>query len=126
MLFRSKDRELGIIMGVAMITNLLVAALAGVIIPLIQKRVGIDPAIAGGVVLTTVTDVIGFLTFLGLAPLFLLTCPPPPASPCRSCITAPYVSQPTWLSSPQKTVTVFIAAGNVVLSILILCRTRVN
>lgn len=68
-----KDRELGIIMGVAMITNLLVAALAGVIIPLIQKRVGIDPAIAGGVVLTTVTDVIGFLTFLGLATLFLLT-----------------------------------------------------
>ena len=67
------DRSLGIIIGVAMLANLTVAALAGVIIPLIQKRFGIDPAIAGGVVLTTVTDVVGFMTFLGLATLFLLT-----------------------------------------------------
>ena len=67
------DWSLGIIIGIAMLANLTVAALAGVIIPLIQKRFGIDPAIAGGVVLTTVTDVVGFMTFLGLATLFLLS-----------------------------------------------------
>ena len=69
------DRSLGIIIGIALLANLTVAALAGVIIPLIQKRFGIDPAIAGGVVLTTVTDVVGFMTFLGLATLFLLSPP---------------------------------------------------
>ena len=67
--------SVGIIIGVAMLANLIVAALAGVIIPLIQKRFGIDPAIAGGVVLTTVTDVVGYMTFLGLATLFLLSPP---------------------------------------------------
>jgi len=72
-IFWFHDRSLGIIIGIAMLANLSVAALAGVIIPLIQKRFGIDPAIAGGVVLTTVTDVVGFMTFLGLATLFLLS-----------------------------------------------------
>ena len=52
--------------------NLLNAALAGVLVPLTLKRLNIDPALAGGVVLTTFTDVIGFLTFLGLATLILL------------------------------------------------------
>jgi len=47
------------------------AALAGATIPLTLKRMNIDPAIAGGVILTTVTDVIGFFSFLGLATLFL-------------------------------------------------------
>jgi magnesium transporter len=68
-----EDWPLGIIIGLAMIANLIVAALAGAVIPLALKRFGIDPAIAGGVILTTVTDVIGFATFLGLATIFLLT-----------------------------------------------------
>ena len=55
-----------------MIINMVVAALAGALIPLTLKRIGVDPAIAGGVLLTTVTDVVGFMTFLGLATLFLL------------------------------------------------------
>ena len=55
-----------------MIINLVIAALAGAMIPFILKHYGIDPAIAGGVILTTVTDVIGFMTFLGLATIFLI------------------------------------------------------
>ena len=66
------DFALGLIIGVAMIINLLVAALAGALIPVVLKRYGIDPAIAGGVILTTVTDVVGFMTFLGLATIFLI------------------------------------------------------
>ena len=66
------DRGLGLIIGLAMVINLVVAALAGTAIPLVLKRMGIDPAIAGGVILITVTDVVGFMTFLGLATIFLL------------------------------------------------------
>lgn len=55
------------IIAAAMLINLVVAALAGATIPLMLKRMGIDPALAGGVLLTTITDVIGFLAFLGLA-----------------------------------------------------------
>ena len=66
------DFSLGLIIGVAMIINLLVAALAGALIPVVLKRYAIDPAIAGGVILTTVTDVVGFMTFLGLATVFLI------------------------------------------------------
>ena len=55
-----------------MIINLVIAALAGTVIPLVLKRLGVDPAIAGGVILITVTDVVGFMTFLGLATIFLL------------------------------------------------------
>ena len=65
------DLNLGIIIAVAMIMNLLIAALAGVLIPVILRKMGIDPALAGGVVLTTVTDVAGFMLFLGLATIFL-------------------------------------------------------
>ena len=65
------DYLLGSIIAAAMMINLIVAALAGATIPLLLKRMGIDPALAGGVVLTTVTDVIGFLAFLGLAALAL-------------------------------------------------------
>jgi magnesium transporter len=60
------------ILGVAMILNLLAAALSGVAIPLLLHRWGIDPALSGAVILTTITDIIGFLSFLGLATLFLL------------------------------------------------------
>ena len=63
---------ISIIIGVAMILNLLAAAVAGVAIPLLLHRWGIDPALSGAVILTTVTDIIGFLSFLGLASLFLL------------------------------------------------------
>ena len=66
------DVSLGAVIGGAMIINLFVAALAGVLVPLLLKRMSIDPALAGGVVVTTVTDVVGFLSFLGLATLVLL------------------------------------------------------
>ncbi|HHI94035.1 MAG TPA: magnesium transporter [Gammaproteobacteria bacterium] len=65
------DVQLGGIIAAAMLINLVVAAMAGATIPLLLKQVGIDPALAGGVLLTTVTDVIGFLAFLGLAALLL-------------------------------------------------------
>jgi magnesium transporter len=66
------DAKLGGVIGAAMLINLVVAALAGVFVPLALKRMNIDPALAGGVVLTTFTDVVGFLSFLGLGTLVLL------------------------------------------------------
>jgi len=63
---------LGVVMGIAIIINLVVGALAGALIPVILKRMSIDPALAGGVVLTTVTDVIGILAFIGLGSYLLL------------------------------------------------------
>jgi magnesium transporter len=63
---------IGGIIATAILLNLLCAAVAGVLIPLVMQRVGIDPALAGSVVLTTVTDVVGFFAFLGLATLILL------------------------------------------------------
>jgi magnesium transporter len=70
--FWFKDYRLGAIIAAALLINLIVAAFAGATIPLLLKRLGVDPALAGGVVLTTVTDVIGFLAFLGLAALTLV------------------------------------------------------
>ncbi len=64
--------ELGLVMGIAIIVNLFVGALAGALIPVVLKRMSIDPALAGGVVLTTITDVIGILAFIGLASYLLL------------------------------------------------------
>jgi len=64
--------ELGVVFGAAMIINMVAAALAGVLVPIGLDRFGVDPAIASGVFVTTVTDVIGFLAFLGLAALLLL------------------------------------------------------
>ncbi len=66
------DWRIGGIIGAAMIINLVVAALAGYSIPLILKQLRVDPALAGGVVLTTVTDVVGYMAFLGLGAIFLL------------------------------------------------------
>jgi magnesium transporter len=63
---------IALVIGAAMIINLMAAAVCGVVIPLVLKRFGIDPALSGAVILTTVTDVIGFMSFLGLATLFLL------------------------------------------------------
>jgi len=66
------NSALALVIGCAIIINLFVAALSGATIPLILKRLGADPALAGSVVLTTVTDVIGFFAFLGLAAAFLV------------------------------------------------------
>ncbi|MEE9423551.1 MAG: magnesium transporter [Methylococcales bacterium] len=65
------DYTLGMVIAVALVINLICAALAGAVIPLLMQRYKIDPALAGGVVLTTITDVIGFMVFLGLASLFI-------------------------------------------------------
>lgn len=64
--------HIGMLLGVAMLINLVCAALSGVAIPVLLDKIGVDPALAGGVLLTTVTDVVGFMAFLGLATLFLL------------------------------------------------------
>jgi magnesium transporter len=63
--------NVGLVIGAAVAINLVIAAFAGVIVPMVLQRLKIDPALAGGVVLTTVTDVVGFITFLGLGTLFL-------------------------------------------------------
>lgn len=63
---------LAIIIGVALILNLIAASISGVAVPLTLKKMGLDPALSGAVVLTTVTDIVGFLSFLGLASIFLL------------------------------------------------------
>jgi len=67
-----EDTALGYVVGGAMIINMLVAGMFGLVIPVVLWRLRIDPATAAGVLLTTVTDVIGFLAFLGLAGMFLL------------------------------------------------------
>ena len=64
---------LSLVIATAMILNLLAAAASGVAVPIFLKRIGMDPALSGAVVLTTVTDIVGFLSFLGLASLFLVT-----------------------------------------------------
>jgi magnesium transporter len=66
-MFWYNDVPLGLVMAAAILLNLLAGALAGALVPVILKRMSIDPALAGGVVLTTVTDVIGILAFIGLA-----------------------------------------------------------
>ena len=66
------DYKLGIVIGAAMIINLFCAGLFGATIPLMLKKMGIDPAVASSVLLTTVTDIVGFFAFLGLAKVILL------------------------------------------------------
>jgi magnesium transporter len=63
--------KLGIVIATAMIANFIAAALAGILIPMALERAGFDPAVASGVFVTTVTDVVGFFSFLGLASLWL-------------------------------------------------------
>ena len=63
---------LGVVIGVAMVVNLFVAALAGIVVPLALEKLGADPALASGTFVTTVTDVVGFFAFLGLATAVLL------------------------------------------------------
>ncbi len=64
--------RIGAVIAAAMTINLTIAAAAGFAIPLTLKRMDIDPALAGGVVLTTITDVVGYMAFLGLGAAFLL------------------------------------------------------
>jgi magnesium transporter len=66
------DTALGLVMAAAILLNLLAGALAGAVVPLVLRRLSIDPALAGGVVLTTVTDVVGIFAFIGLATYLLL------------------------------------------------------
>lgn len=64
--------KIAYIIAGAIIINLLFAATTGTLLPILLKKIGIDPALAGSVILTTVTDVVGFLSFLGLATIFLI------------------------------------------------------
>ena len=64
------DIKIAVIIGIATIINLITAAIGGTLLPPILKRMNIDPALAGSVALTTITDVVGFMAFLGLATLF--------------------------------------------------------
>ncbi len=66
-----QDIQIAVIIGIALIINMFIAAVSGVVIPLFLKKRGTDPALAGNIVLTTVTDVFGFMIFLGLATLIL-------------------------------------------------------
>jgi len=64
--------QLGVVIGLAMIANMLIAGVSGAAIPILLERVGIDPALASSVFLTTITDVVGFMVFLGLGTAILL------------------------------------------------------
>ena len=66
------DLKLGYVIAAAMVINLAVAGFAGLLIPLALDKLGIDPALASGAFVTTVTDVVGFFAFLGLAAVVLL------------------------------------------------------
>ena len=63
---------LGVVIGAALVINLLVASLAGIVVPVVLDKLGIDPALASGAFVTTVTDVVGFFAFLGLASVVLI------------------------------------------------------
>ena len=70
--FWYQDLNLGLVIATAMIANLFIGAIAGVCIPIFLHKLNIDPALAGGVALTTVTDVVGYFSVLGLATVLLL------------------------------------------------------
>lgn len=64
--------KIGLVISAAIVLNIVVAALSGVLVPILLDKFKIDPALSGSVILTTVTDVVGFIAFLGLGTLFLL------------------------------------------------------
>ena len=66
-----QDATMALIIGLAMAINLMAAALSGALLPILLKSINIDPALAGTVILTTITDIVGFISFLGLATIFL-------------------------------------------------------
>lgn len=68
--FWFSNAQLGLVMGIAIIVNLFAAGLAGVLIPLTLEKAGVDPAVASGTFVTTVTDIVGFFAFLGVATLW--------------------------------------------------------
>jgi magnesium transporter len=61
---------LGVVIGLAMVCNLIAGALGGILIPMVLERVRADPAVASGTFVTTITDVVGFFSFLGIATLW--------------------------------------------------------
>ncbi|OEE35982.1 magnesium transporter [Vibrio genomosp. F10 str. ZF-129] len=63
---------LGVVIGIAIVANIICAAISGIFIPVILDKLNIDPALSGSVILTTVTDIVGFVTFLGLGSVLLL------------------------------------------------------
>jgi magnesium transporter len=67
---RFANFQLGIVIGLAMIVNMIAAGTAGILIPLALNRLKIDPAVASSVFVTSITDVVGFFAFLGLAGLW--------------------------------------------------------
>lgn len=70
--FWFNDMKIGLVIGAAIVINLVIAAFSGVTIPLVMRKMNIDPALAGSVVLTTITDIVGLTAFLGLATMFLI------------------------------------------------------
>jgi len=62
--------DLGLVIALAMVTVLAAAALGGILIPLVLTKLGVDPAVSSGPFVTTITDVVGFLSFLGIATLW--------------------------------------------------------
>jgi len=66
------DPMLGLVLGLAMVANLLMAGMAGILVPITMDKLGADPALASGAFVTTVTDIVGFFSFLGLAALMLI------------------------------------------------------
>ena len=67
-----KEINLSLLIGVSMILNMIVAGLFGILVPVSLKKMNIDPALASSVFVTTITDVIGFLSFLGLGSVYFL------------------------------------------------------
>ena len=67
-----RDLDIAVVMAVAMFANMVVAGLSGTLVPLGLVRAGVDPAVASSVFITTITDVVGFFVFLGLAALYLI------------------------------------------------------
>ncbi len=64
--------HIGVVIAVAMVLNMVMAAIAGIVVPLLLQKMKFDPALSGAVVVTTITDVVGFISFLGLATIFLV------------------------------------------------------
>ena len=69
--FWFSSSDLGLVIAAAMVINIFIAALAGILIPVALERYKIDPAVASSILVTTITDIVGFVAFLGLAAWFL-------------------------------------------------------
>ena len=67
-----QDYTLAVLIASALVINLISSVIAGILVPLILRKLNQDPAIGGSVVVTTVTDVVGFFSFLGLATIYLI------------------------------------------------------